>query len=409
MTRLLPAATAALTVAALAVAALAPQAKAQTPLETRPANATTLSPAFAGQTRAPERLAGVAFETQVVVEGLDKPWGLVFLPDGRMLVSERTTIRIVGQDGVMSSPVRGVPAVDPLDQGGILDIALDPGFADNQLIYFTFSEPGEAPLTSTGVARAKLVERPDGPALEDFRVIYSQRPKVDSRQHYGGRLAFDREGHLFVTTGERFLPALRPQARALDSGLGKIIRIWPDGSIPDDNPFVGREDALPEVWSVGHRNVQGAAIHPETGRLWTIEHGPRGGDEVNLPEPGGDYGWPVATYGIEYTGQPVGDGISQADGVIQPHYYWDPVIAPSGIAFYDSDAVPAWRGSLFVAALRGRHLARLSLDGERVVGEERLLSDRNERLRDVAVGPDGSLWVLTDGTNASLLRLKPTP
>lgn len=381
-----------------------------TPLETRPRNAVALEPAFPGQTRAPEVRAGVAFRTDVVATGLSKPWGMTFLPDGRLLVTERTTLRIITQHGEVSAPVQGVPAVDVGDQGGVHDVVLDPDFASNGLIYFTFSEPGEAPLTSSAVARARLTEAGGVPALEDLTIIFSQQPKLDSRQHYGGRLAFDREGHLFVTTGERFVPTGRPQAQALDSLLGKVVRINTDGSVPTDNPFVGVAGARPEIWSYGHRNVQGVAINPATGRLWTNEHGPRGGDELNIPEAGANYGWPVITYGIEYTGETIGAGLSQAEGVAQPLYYWDPVIAPSGMAFYDSDAVPAWKGSLFIAALAGKHLARLTLDGDRVVGEERLLTDRNQRLRDVEVGPDGALWVLTEGaSDAVLLKLTPTP
>ena len=381
-----------------------------TPLETRPRNAVALEPAFPGQTRAPEVRAGVAYRTDVVATGLSKPWGMTFLPDGRLLVTERTTLRIITQDGVVSAPVQGVPAVDVGDQGGVHDVVLDPDFASNGLIYFTFSEPGEAPLTSSAVARARLTEAGGVPALEDLTIIFSQQPKLDSRQHYGGRLAFDREGHLFITTGERYVPVGRPQAQALDSLLGKVVRINTDGSVPADNPFVGVAGARPEIWSYGHRNVQGAAINPATGRLWTNEHGPRGGDEINIPDAGANYGWPVITYGIEYTGETIGAGLSQTEGMAQPIYYWDPVIAPSGMAFYDSDAVPAWKGSLFIAALAGKHLARLTLDGDRIVGEERLLTDRNQRLRDVEVGPDGALWVLTEGaSDAVLLKLTPTP
>lgn len=378
------------------------------PVETRPRNAVDLAPAFEGQTRAPQMASGVAFETTVVASGLNKPWGMTFLPDGRLLVTERTTIRAVSPDGAMSAPIQGVPAVDPADQGGVLDIVLDPDFGTNRLVYFAFSEPGDPPLTSTAVARARLMEDAAGLRLDGLTVIFSQQPKLDSRQHYGGRLVFDRQGALFVTTGERFVPAGRPLAQGLDNLLGKVVRLHPDGSVPADNPFVSEPGARPEIWSYGHRNVQGAAIHPVSGRLWTIEHGPRGGDELNLPEPGANFGWPVVTYGIEYDGSPVGASISQQEGTVQPRYYWDPVIAPSGMAFYESDAVPAWRDSLFVAALRGKHLVRLTLDGDQVVGEERLLTDRNERLRDVEVGPDGSLWVLTDGANASLLKLTPT-
>lgn len=391
---------------ALAVFAATP-VLAEDPVETAAPNAPHLRPALEGQTRAPGRPADVQTDVLIVAVGLDKPWGMAFLPDGRLLVTGRTTLRIIGQDGSMSRPVRGAPEVDRGDQGGILDVVLDPTFATSRLIYFTFSEPGVRPATSTAVARARLVEGAEGPALEDLTVIFSQSPKLDSRQHYGGRILFDRDGNLFVTTGDRFVPAGRPQAQHLASQLGKVIRIRPDGSIPSDNPFVGREDVAPGVWSYGHRNVQGAALDPGTGELWTLEHGPRGGDELNLTRAGQNYGWPTITYGIEYNGDPIGASLTQAPGMLQPVYYWDPVIAPSGMAFYTSDAVPAWRDSLFIAALRGKHLARLTLENGRVTGEERLLTEQDQRLRDVEVGPDGSLWVLTDGNNAKLLKITP--
>lgn len=394
------------TLAGLA-ALLATPAMAGDPVETREPNAPHLRPVVPGQTRAPGLAAGVAVDVLTVAVNLDKPWGMTFLPDGRLLVTGRTTFRIISQDGAMSRPVRGAPEVDRGDQGGILDVVLDPGFAENRTIFFTFSEPGEPPLTSTAVARARLVEGPEGPLLEDLSVIYSQRPKLDSRQHYGGRILFDRAGHLFVTTGERYVPAGRPQAQDLGSGLGKVIRIRTDGSAPADNPFVGRADAAPEIWSYGHRNVQGAALDPATGELWTIEHGPRGGDELNLTRPGRNYGWPIVTYGIEYNRAPIGDSISAAPGMEQPVYYWDPVIAPSGMAFYTSESTPAWRGSLFIAGLSGKHLARLTLQDGRVVGEERLLNELNLRLRDVEVDPAGNLWVLTDGNDAKLLKITP--
>ena len=381
-----------------------------TSLETRPRNAAALEPAFREQTRAPEMRAGMRFETEQVATGLNKPWGMTFLPDGRLLITERTTLRIITSEGEVSAPVQGVPAVDIGDQGGVHDVVLDPDYAINGLIYFMFSQPGEPPLTGSAVARARLSEDGDAPSLQDLTIIFSQQPKLDSRQHYGGRLAFDRQGRLYVTTGERYVPEGRPQAQQLDSLLGKVVRIDRDGGVPPDNPFVGVAGARPEIWSYGHRNVQGAAIHPVTGRLWTNEHGPRGGDELNIPESGGNYGWPIVTYGIEYTSETIGAGITQAEGMLQPIYYWDPVIAPSGMAFYNSDAAPAWKGSLFIAGLAGRHLARLTLDGDRVVGEERLLTERKQRLRDVEVGPDGSLWVLTEGaSDASLLKLTPIP
>ncbi|MEX6634726.1 PQQ-dependent sugar dehydrogenase [Hyphococcus lacteus] len=380
----------------------------QNSVEGRPPNALQQSPAFEGQTRAPEQKAGVAFDVETILSGLDHPWGMVFLPDGRMLLSDRTTIRIVAEDGAISLPIIGVPTVDTGDQGGVLDLALDPNFSDNNRIFFTFSEPGEKPLTSTAVARATLVEREGQAKLDNLTIIFSQSPKLDSRQHYGGRIAFAQDGNLFVTTGERYVLEGRPQAQALDSLLGKIVRIRPNGSIPADNPFVGNDDVRPEIWSSGHRNVQGAAIHPSTGELWTIEHGPRGGDELNIPQAGKNYGWPIVTYGVEYNGDTIGAGLTQKEGIEQPIYYWDPVIAPSGMVFYNSDAVPEWKGSLFIAGLGGRHIARLTLDGNRVVGEERLLVDLKERFRDVEVGPDGSLYVLTNTRfDGKLLKLTP--
>lgn len=380
----------------------------QNSVESRPPNGLQQRPAFEGQTRAPEQKAGVVFEVETILSGLDHPWGMVFLPDGRMLLSDRTTIRIVGEGGVVSSPIKGVPTVDTGDQGGVLDLALDPNFAENSRIFFTFSEPGEKPLTSTAVASATLVEHEEGAEFDNLTIVFSQSPKLDSRQHYGGRIAFAQDGNLFITTGERYVLEGRPQAQELDSLLGKIVRIKPDGSIPADNPFVGNDDVRPEIWSSGHRNVQGAAIHPSTGELWTIEHGPRGGDELNIPQAGKNYGWPIVTYGVEYNGDTIGAGLTQKEGIEQPIYYWDPVIAPSGIVFYDSDAVPEWKGSLFIAGLGGRHIARLTLDGNRVVGEERLLVDLKERFRDVEVGPDGSLYVLTNTRfDGKLLKLTP--
>jgi glucose/arabinose dehydrogenase len=239
------------------------------------------------------------------------------------------------------------------------------------------------------------------------QVIFRQAPALDAVQHYGGRLVFARDGTLFVTLGERSVLPGRMQAQRLDGTLGKLVRINPDGSVPKDNPFVGREGARPEIWSIGHRNVQGAAIHPQTGRLWTVEHGARGGDELNIPAAGKDYGWPTITYGVEYSGKPIGEGITQKPGMEQPVYYWDPVIAPSGMAFYQADLFPAWKGSLFIGGLGGKHLVRLTLDGERVVGEERLLVDLKKRIRDVIVGPDGALYVATDSAEGQILKVTP--
>jgi glucose/arabinose dehydrogenase len=375
------------------------------PVETRPPEAEDQEPAFPGQTRAPYCTANVAHVAVKVATGLEHPWGLAFLPDGAMLVTERPgRLRIVQPDGTQSLPVAGLPAVDARDQGGLLDVALDPQFAANELVYWSYAEPRQGG-NGTAVARGTLV-RGAAPRLDGVEVIWRQRPTLDSEMHFGGRLVFAHDGSLFITTGERSILEGRVQAQRLDSALGKIIRILPDGSIPQDNPFVGRPGALPEIYSYGHRNVQAAALHPRTGKLWIVDHGPRGGDEVNVIEAGKNYGWPTITYGIEYSGEPVGEGLTQAPGMEQPIYYWDPVIAPSGMAFYDGDLFPAWRGSLFVGALAEEHVARLTLAGERVVGEERLLVDR-ARIRDVRVGPEGALYILTDEEDGELLRIVP--
>lgn len=374
-------------------------------LETQAANAGDQRPAFPGQTRAPKRTAGVAFDVGTVARGLAHPWGLAFLPDGAMLVTERPgRLRVVDPQGVLSAPVAGVPAVDARDQGGLLDVAIDPKFADNQLVYLSFAE-AEGGVNGTAVARGRLV-RGAAPALEDVRVIWRQTPKIDSTKHYGSRLVFDRDGALFVTTGERSIDEGRHQAQKLDRGLGKVIRIRTDGAPAAGNPFIGKPGALPEIYSYGHRNIQSAALHPETGALWEVEHGARGGDEINVVAAGKDYGWPTISYGIEYKGDKIGEGLTQRAGMEQPIYYWDPVIAPSGMAFYTGDKFPAWKGSLFVGALAGKHLARLTLEGTKVVGEERLLVDR-ARIRDVRVGPDGLVYVMTDDEAGELLVLAP--
>jgi glucose/arabinose dehydrogenase len=375
------------------------------PVETRPPNAGDQTPAFAEQTRAPYRTEDVDYEVQTVASGLAHPWGMAFLPDREVLVTERSgRLRIVGADGALSPAVQGVPEVAARGQGGLLDVALDPKFAENAVVYWSYSEPRDDG-NGTAVARGKLV-RDGEPRLEDVSVIWRMTPTLDSSLHFGSRLVFGRDGALFVTTGERSILEGRRQAQELDSAIGKTIRIQPDGSAPQDNPLVGREDALPAIWSYGHRNIQAAALHPDTNVLWTVEHGARGGDEINVVSPGKNYGWPVITYGIEYSGGPIGDGITQRDGMEQPIYYWDPVIAPSGMAFYDADLFPQWKGSLLVGALAGQHLVRLTLDGERVVGEERLLADR-ARIRDVRVGPEGAVYLLTDEDDGELLRLVP--
>jgi glucose/arabinose dehydrogenase len=377
------------------------------PVETRPANAKTQEPAFPGQTRAPYVTANVRYEPRVIAKGLEHPWAIAFIGGGEMLVTERPgRLRIIEANGAISRPARGLPDVDARGQGGLLDVIVDPQFATNRTIYWSYSEPRGDGANGTAVARGELV-RDNPPRVENVRVIFRMRPDLKSMKHFGSRLVFAPDGTLFVTLGERSIPQGRAQAQRLDSHFGKIVRIWPDGRVPDDNPFVGRAGALPEIWSIGHRNIQAAALHPETGELWEVEHGARGGDELNVAERGNDYGWPTIAYGIEYQGGPINAGITQAPGMEQPLYYWDPVIAPSGMTFYSGELFPAWRGSLFVGALAGEHIARLTLDGRRVTGEERILAGRG-RIRDVREGPDGALYVITDDDSAEILKLIPT-
>jgi glucose/arabinose dehydrogenase len=294
--------------------------------------------------------------------------------------------------------VAGLPAVDNRGQGGLLDVTLDPNFATNQLIYWSFSEPKEAGINNTAVARGRLADGA-APRVEDVQVIYHQTPSMRSSAHFGSRLVFGRDGTLFVTQGDRSITEGRMQAQKMDSLLGKIVRINADGSIPQDNPFVGKEGVRPEIWSFGHRNVQGAALHPATGELWTIEHGTRGGDELNIPRKGGDYGWPTIAYGVEYAGGPITGGIQASEGMEQPRYYWDPVIAPGGMTFYNGTLFPAWQGSLFIGGLGSQHIARLTIRDDKVTGEERLLEDLQPRarIRLVREGPDGALYVLAEG------------
>lgn len=343
-----------------------------------------------------------AVAVDTVAGGLERPWGLEILPDGRFLVTENPgRLRIVAPDGTLSAPIRGVPTVVSRGQGGLLDVALDPSFATNRVIYLSYSEPGSDGNVGTSVARAELGDS----SLTNVSVIYRQIPKVAGGNHFGSRIAFREDGTLFITQGDR--ANYRDQAQDLSSGIGKIVRINSDGSIPTDNPFVGRSDALPEIWSYGHRNVQSAAIDPATGRLWTVEHGANGGDELNQPESGKNYGWPVISYGREYDGTKIGVGTAQ-DGMEQPVYYWDPVIAPSGMAFYTGDAFPDWKGSILIGSMKPRGLVRLSMSGGKVVSEERYIGDLNERIRDVRQGPDGSVYVITDSPQGRILRLTPS-
>jgi glucose/arabinose dehydrogenase len=396
---------------ALAILAAAPAA-AQ--VETRPPT-TAYKPAFPGQTRAPAQTLGVAVQATVVAEGLKNPWSLAFLPDGRMLVTERSlgNLRIVGKDGRLSEPVAGAPAVYNKGQGGLLDVALDPAFKSNRLIYLSYAEPQADGTNNTAVARGKLVEGPS-PHIEGMTVIYHQKPSLASPLHFGSRLVFARDGKLFVTQGERSILDGQRQARDLESGLGKIVRINPDGSIPRDNPFVRTPGARPETWSLGHRNVQAAALHPQTGELWEVEFGPQGGDEVNIARKGKDYGWPTISYGVNYgpAKAPITGGETQRAGLEQPLYYWDPVIAPSGMIFYTGSLFPAWKGSLLVSGrqpqgLPGGFVTRLTIKNERVVGEERLDIPGAANWRDIRQGPDGAVYLLKDGPNGAIIRLTP--
>jgi len=336
-----------------------------------------------------------------VVQGLQEAWALAFLPDGRMLITEKAgALRIAGVDGRLSPPLAGLPAISVGGQCGLLDVVPDPAFALNQRLYFTFAEPGEGG-NSTAVGRARLV---DG-RLQEVRILFSQKPKVNSRNHCGSRIVFDRSGHLLVGLGDRF--NAKDEAQNPANHIGKVVRLTVEGQAPADNPFMAQPGAAPEVFSLGHRNIQGVALHPGTGELWAVEHGPQGGDEVNRVQAGLNYGWPLVTYGRNYgLGTRIGED-GPKPGFEQPLRHWVPTsVAPSGLAFLSSDRYPGWAGSLFMGTLRGQALIRLTLDGPRVVGEERLLTDLGRRLRDVRQGPDGWLYVLTDGANGQVLRLE---
>lgn len=381
--------------------------------DARQPNKSGYKPAFENQTRAPEIKSNVQYDVkEVVASGIVSPWAVEFLPGGKFLITERVAgqFRIADAAGKLSPPIKdGVPAVHGQGQGGLLDVALDPDFATNQMIYWSYSEPKSDGTNNTAVASGKLVDGAQ-PKIENIKVIWRQTPSLQSNQHFGSRLVFAKDGTLFVTLGDRGALPGRMQSQDLKSAIGKIVRINTDGSIPKDNPFVGRADALPEIWSYGHRNVQGAFLHPATGELWELEHGPQGGDELNIARKGKDYGWPTITYGVEYGGAHTKIGESSAKaGMEQPIYYWDPVIAPGGLTYYNADLFPAWKGSVFASGLNPSFVARLTVDGDKVKGEERFkFSGRErERYRDINVGPDGALYVLTDGPNARLLKVVP--
>lgn len=363
------------------------------PVETQPAN-TNYIPAFEGQTRIGGVKTTTPYEVKIIAEGLSKPWSVAPLPDGRLAITEKAgTMRIASTEGEVSGKITGFPEVDDRSQGGLLDVAPAPDFETSRMLYFTFAE--KKPHGSlTAVGKGKLSA--DETRIENFQIIYRAIPYFDNSMHFGSRIVFDKNGNIFISTGERSDLATRPKAQLLDNGYGKVIHITPEGKPVDGNPFADVEGALPEIYSYGHRNPQGLAIHPVTGDLWLSEMGPRGGDELNLIKRGRNYGWPVISYGIEYDGNPVGDGITQKEGMEQPIYYWDPVLSPSGMTFYSSDIIPEWQNNLFIGGLSSKHIARLVIRDHKVVGEERLLANENQRFRDVSEGKDGALYAVTD-------------
>jgi glucose/arabinose dehydrogenase len=380
------------------------QATDGTPVETRRPNGTGQTPAFEGQTRAPQPAQTAKIRTEPVAEGLPHLWAMEFLPDGHMLVTAKEgTMHIVSDEGDASAAISGVPKVDSSGQGGLLDVALAPDFETSGMIFFSFSEPRDGG-NGTSVASAKLVRANGGAALEGTKVIFRQTPTYDGNKHYGSRLVFGPDKELYVTVGERSDRQTRVQAQDTASGLGKVFRIDMDGKALPDNPLVKTDGALPEIWSYGHRNMQAAALDGQ-GRLWTVEHGPKGGDELNRPQAGLNYGWPKVTYGVEYSGGKIGDGITALKGTEQPVYYWDPVIGPSGMAFYEGDAIPEWKGAFLIGGLVAEGLVVLHMDGDRVKFEEHVPLDA--RIRDVKVAPDGSVYAVTEsrGGGSTILKL----
>ncbi|MEO6283200.1 MAG: PQQ-dependent sugar dehydrogenase [Dyadobacter sp.] len=363
------------------------------PVETQKANS-DYKPAFEGQTRIAGVKSTTPYEGKVLNSDLKNPWGITTLPDGRLIITEKAgTMRIATTAGVVSAPITGIPAVNAEGQGGLLGIRVDPEFEKNRLVYWVFAEarPGG---NLTSVAKGKLSA--DDKKIEGATVIYRATPAFPSNLHYGGRILFDKNNDLVISTGERSDTVSRPQAQHLNSSLGKVIRITKDGKPVAGNPFEGKAGAKPELYSYGHRNVQGLAFHPVTGDLWEVEFGPRGGDELNRIEAGKNYGWPTITYGIEYSGKKIGDSIQVKEGMEQPVYYWDPVVSPSGITFYSSDSIPEWKNNLFISGLSSMHIARLVIENNKVVGEERLLSGEGQRFRDITQGKDGALYAVTD-------------
>lgn len=364
------------------------------PVETRPAE-NDFQPAFEGQTRAPGMRTSIEVKYSVVTDKLKKPWGVVSLPDGRLLVTQKEgTMVIVTGEGEVSKEITGIPEVDSRGQGGLLGLTLDPEFSTNRIVYWAFSEPQQNG-NLTALAKGRLSD--DETKMENVQVIYRATPAFRSTLHYGGRVLFGKDGYLYLSTGERSDKASRPQAQDLQSGMGKIIRLTKDGQPAPGNPFENDANARPEIYSYGHRNVQGLAFHPETGDLWETEFGPRGGDELNRIEPGKNYGWPIISYGMEYSGEPIPGKIARKEGLEQPVYYWDPVLSPSGMTFYTGDLIPEWKNDLFICGLNSMHIARIRIKDNKVAGEERLLADQKERFRDINQGNDGALYAVTDG------------
>ena len=362
--------------------------------------ACAVAPAIA---RAAQEAPSAPARVTPVVGGLDHPWSMAFLPDGGILITERPgNLRLLRTPGGLSKPLAGVPKVAARGQGGLLDVALSPDFATDRYVYLAYAE-ADGGKSGTAVGRGRLSD--DASGLEDFRVLFRQEPKLSSGQHFGARLVFDGKGHLYIALGEN---NQRPTAQDLDKLQGKVVRLKVDGTVPADNPFVGRQGARPEIWSYGHRNPQGMALNPWTGELWENEHGPRGGDEINVVQPGKNYGWPLATHGINYSGLAIPEAKGETlPGMEPPVFWWPKSPAISGMAFYDADRFPAWRNSVFIGALGNQNLIRLTVDGNRVIEKETLLDDRKRRIRDVRQGPDGYVYVLTDASPGELLRLAP--
>lgn len=388
---------------AISVAVGAAGAQDGAPVEQGARNAPALEPAFEGQTRAPAMQSEYSLATETFADGLVHPWGIAALPEGGYLVTERPgRMRHISAEGMLSDPISGIPEVLDERQGGLLDVAIGPDFADSRMIYWTYAKPTGDGMSVTAAARGVLSE--DLTSVTEVEDIFVQEPPSPNPMHYGSRIVFDGEGHAFITTGEHFTVEDRQKAQDLASTYGKVIRVAPDGSVPEDNPFVGEEEGFDTIWSYGHRNIQGADINPETGQIWTIEHGPAGGDELNTPEAGKNYGWPVISYGVNYDGTEVGSGEAQREGMEQPRYFWDPVIAPAGMIFYQGEMFPDWQGDLLIGSLTPGALVRIELDGTTVTGEERLLPDIG-RVRDVEETPDGALILLIDAAEGSAVRV----